>query len=171
MVAKILLTGRHATNAVNANKYPARIGLLQGLHAITIFLPFLWALRLFDLLQFSLPLWLRWLAAFDYILVIALMIWQMRSLSVNIAASHPGRYLVTSGPYRYLRHPLYLTLVVMPLDMWLLTANWIFLVAFVPAGVASKLRADYEEELLIVEYGEEYVRYQRTTGQLLPKCR
>jgi len=169
MITKIYLTTKHSTGDGNTNKYPLSIGIFQGVHGLVLLLPFIWYLDLLDFLNFSLPSWLRWLAVGIFIVLIGIMIWQMRILSVNISAVHENRFLVTTGPYGYVRHPLYLLFVLMPLDMWLITANWIFLIAVIPAAIGSKIRADYEEKVLLEEYGQNYRDYQANTGQFIPK--
>lgn len=171
MTIKIYMTGKHSPKATNANDYPVSIGIFQGIHALILLLPFMWAFGFFDysFLVLKFPIFIRDLGVICYFFLILGMIWQMQELSVNISASHTNRHLVTSGPYQYIRHPLYLVFVLMMFAGWLISSNWVFFLAIFPSLLASIIRADYEEKLLLDEYKDEYIRYQQNTGQFLPK--
>lgn len=55
-----------------------------------------------------LPLWLRWLAAFVGAVSLPLLVWVQRELGSNFSTVlhvHSKHTLVTSGPYRTVRHP------------------------------------------------------------------
>ena len=58
----------------------------------------------------ALPTWLRWLGAGIGVAAIPLLYWVMSSLGKNVtptSATRKDASLVTSGPYRWVRHPLY----------------------------------------------------------------
>lgn len=76
--------------------------------------------------------------------------------------------LVTWGPYRYVRHPSYLGYFLMFCGLFLI---WLNLVAILPLiAIPGYVRITVaEEELLTRRFGEEYVRYQKTTGRFFPK--
>lgn len=78
--------------------------------------------------------------------------------------------LVTRGPYRFVRHPSYLGYFLMFFGLFF---TWLNLLAVFPlAAIPGYMQvAAREEELLTRRFGEEYVRYQRTTGRFLPKRR
>ncbi|MFZ5623620.1 MAG: methyltransferase family protein [Gemmatimonadota bacterium] len=81
----------------------------------------------------------------------------------------PDGHLVTSGPYRYVRHPLYLA-VVLGLTGWsLLAGRWMAgLAVLIVASVYFSLKASAEERLLLARYPE-YEHYRRRVGQLFPR--
>lgn len=77
--------------------------------------------------------------------------------------------LVTEGPYRYIRHPLYTALFLGYLGTVLALQSWT-LVAWFPAFVASYLLfAKEEEKVMESGFGEAYRAYRRQTGMFLPK--
>jgi protein-S-isoprenylcysteine O-methyltransferase Ste14 len=88
------------------------------------------------------------------------------SVSWEMADDHA---LITSGPYRFVRHPSYLGYFLM-FSGFLLT--WLNLVALIPLvavpGYAQIVVT--EEELLRQRFGEEYIRYMESTGRFIPKC-
>lgn len=78
-----------------------------------------------------------------------------------------ARGLVTSGPYRFIRHPLYLAESVAALGMSLQFAQpWSLIVAV--ASIAAQVpRMHYEEQILASVYPD-YQAYMRRTSRLIP---
>ncbi len=80
-----------------------------------------------------------------------------------------GHRVVTSGPYRFVRHPGYDGILLEALGLIVGFSSllgglaWIFLL--VPGFI---YRIKVEEKLLIDEFGEEYGRYARSTRRLVP---
>jgi protein-S-isoprenylcysteine O-methyltransferase Ste14 len=77
--------------------------------------------------------------------------------------------LVTTGPYRLVRHPIYLGLAVLAMGHALAFASWpavaVVLLAVVPA-LAWRARA--EEALLGDTFGERYARYRARSKMIIP---
>ena len=77
--------------------------------------------------------------------------------------------LVTTGPYRLVRHPIYLGLIMLALGQALAFSSWlaglIVLVGIVPTFA---WRAGAEERLLSRAFGERYVLYRRQTKMIIP---
>jgi protein-S-isoprenylcysteine O-methyltransferase Ste14 len=86
----------------------------------------------------------------------------------GLVAIQPGHTLVTSGVYRFIRHPSYLGLLVNSLG-WALAfrsgVGFLLTAALVPPLVA-RIRA--EERLLHSQFGDEYDVYCRQTSRLVP---
>jgi protein-S-isoprenylcysteine O-methyltransferase Ste14 len=77
--------------------------------------------------------------------------------------------LVTTGPYRLVRHPIYLGLSMLAMGQALAFASWpAFLVVL--AGIAPTFvwRALTEEKLLTGTFGERYARYRKQTKMIIP---
>jgi protein-S-isoprenylcysteine O-methyltransferase Ste14 len=79
--------------------------------------------------------------------------------------------LIRTGPYRFVRHPIYTGLLIAILGTALVTGEWrgVFALAFAIFGFAWK--AKREEEILSGEFGQSYARYRSETGMLLPRLR
>jgi protein-S-isoprenylcysteine O-methyltransferase Ste14 len=77
--------------------------------------------------------------------------------------------LVQDGPYRLVRHPGYLGVLVLWLGAGLASAN-APVAAFIATvmGRAYRKRIRSEEALLAATFGEEYVAYSRRTWRLIP---
>ena len=79
--------------------------------------------------------------------------------------------LVSSGPYRYVRHPIYLFQTVMLFGaFWLLPAGFSLALVFAHL-ICARIKALDEETYLLTALGEEYRRYCSRTGRLLPRLR
>lgn len=89
------------------------------------------------------------------------------SLHVEIRENHE---FVRSGPFRFVRHPAYLSMIMELLALALIcNARFSFLlviVAFVPVLI---MRVRLEETALIEKFGSAYQEYRRTTPALIPR--
>jgi protein-S-isoprenylcysteine O-methyltransferase Ste14 len=80
-----------------------------------------------------------------------------------------GHRLVTTGPYRYVRHPLYLGLLVYFIGLGLVLRDFILLcifVGYVAVAIARRIRR--EERELAERFGGEYEAWRRRTKRLVP---
>lgn len=88
------------------------------------------------------------------------------SMQIQMKKAHR---LVTDGPYRFVRHPLYTALFLGYLGTLLALQSWM-LAAWFPVFVASYLLFAKEEENVMERgFGEAYRAYRRQTGMFLPK--
>ena len=77
--------------------------------------------------------------------------------------------LVTTGPYRFARHPMYTSLYLFLLGIFLLMANWF--VFLTQAGVLTVLlifRVPREEALILEVFGDDYREYSKRVGRFCP---
>ncbi len=79
--------------------------------------------------------------------------------------------LVVSGPYRYVRNPLYLTDMTLIGSTALLTQNFflIMLLGVYVAQLVMQLRL--EERELLARFGEPYARYLKAVPRFIPRLR
>ncbi len=80
-------------------------------------------------------------------------------------------YIITAGPYRYIRHPGYAGAILAFTGLALsLTSTYALLCPLVILpGVI--LRVVREEQMLTSKFGPEYDEYRRTTGALFPRLK
>ncbi|MBV8088216.1 MAG: isoprenylcysteine carboxylmethyltransferase family protein [Alphaproteobacteria bacterium] len=139
---------------------------------------------LIGLLQAYLPAWtdrndfwtldghaVRWLGVVLFAAGGALRIWPVFVLGQRfsgLVAIQPGHTLVTSGPYRVIRHPSYLGLLLSSLGWGLAfrSAVGVLLAALLIPPLLARIRA--EEQLLHTEFGAEYDAYRARTARLVP---
>jgi protein-S-isoprenylcysteine O-methyltransferase Ste14 len=77
--------------------------------------------------------------------------------------------VVRSGPYRWIRHPLYSSYLFIAVGMFLTTGNWLVGALVFSYFVAVAARSWKEEEMLLDRLGRNYAVYQSRTGRFLPK--
>ena len=79
-----------------------------------------------------------------------------------------GHELATGGPFRLLRHPIYMGLNLLSLGTAIWVPTVIVWAAFVLMAVGSDLRARSEETLLAQAFGPVYAEYCRRTKRFIP---
>ncbi len=118
------------------------------------------------------PVWLRWSAVVSGALCSLLMYWTLSSLGKNLTDTVVTRAeatLVTHGPYRWVRHPFYLTAALLMGSVTLLTANWLIgVTSLIVLGLLA-VRTPKEEAMLIERFGQQYRDYIARTGRFLPR--
>ena len=103
---------------------------------------------------------------------VAIAIWARYCLGQywsSIVVLKEGHELIRSGPYHYVRHPIYTGMLVAVAGTALAIGEWRGVVAFGLALASWSRKATQEEALLAAEFGNQYHKYQRQTGFLLPR--
>jgi protein-S-isoprenylcysteine O-methyltransferase Ste14 len=122
-----------------------------------------------------LPDWMRWIGIAVGAGALALLSWVHHALGRNfstVARIRDDHRLVTDGPYRLVRHPMYPALWLFALGALLLSANWF--VGLPPLLIVTAImliRPATEEAQLIIAFGDDYRAYMARTGRFLPRLR
>ena len=116
---------------------------------------------------------LRWSGSVVGVLSLLLFVWVHQSLGQNyspLIALRDDHTLVTRGPYRWVRHPMYSAFYLLHIAVFLLSANAFVGVTWM-AGLTAivALRIPAEERMLSGRFGDAYVRYAQKTGCLFPR--
>ena len=122
--------------------------------------------------QLELPSWLRLAGAALGMVTDGLILWVFSSLGNNVSPTVVTRQrhqLVTSGPYRWVRHPLYTVGFLSYMSFAVLAANWYIAILAIVALWLLSLRVPAEEQALIARNGDTYRDYAKQTGRFLPK--
>ena len=122
--------------------------------------------------SYASPVWLRWLGVLTAGTGWVLTFWMFQSLGNNITDTVVTRrehHLVTTGPYRWIRHPLYTFGSLFYLGLGLIAASWLILLMACLAFFLLSLRTPKEEAQLLARFGDEYADYTESTGRYLPK--
>lgn len=153
--------------------------------ALAIFAPF-WFVgillymispNLIAFLSIPLPDWLRALMVGIAIPSIPFTIWGYQTLGKNWVhvfesstfSQSKTNILVTSGPYRYVRNPIYLGCFLYILSLALIAANWLILLPAILLIILVYMQIKNEEAMLLDRFGEEYRGYLKRTPRLIPR--
>lgn len=80
--------------------------------------------------------------------------------------------LIRSGPYRYVRHPVYLSFFLLVLGSGLMLATWPWiLAALVVFLCGTEIRVHVEDALLAGRFGQEFDQYRHSVSAYLPGVR
>jgi protein-S-isoprenylcysteine O-methyltransferase Ste14 len=119
-----------------------------------------------------LPSWLRWLGAALMVVCLPLIYWVFSSLGKNVTPTVVTREehkLVTHGPYRWVRHPLYTVGFLLFTGLSLLATNWFIFSMLIFGSFVLIERTSKEEQLLEKRFGDDYRDYMAHTGRFLPR--
>ena len=122
--------------------------------------------------KIGLPEWVRWLGVGIGILCTLGIYWLFSSIGSGItptSATRKEHRLITSGPYRWIRHPLYTFGSSMFVAFGMIADNWFIPALGVLAFIAMAIRTPREEANLIAKFGNEYREYMKHTGRFLPR--
>ncbi|MFN2282831.1 MAG: methyltransferase family protein [Anaerolineae bacterium] len=95
--------------------------------------------------------------------------WLWISASIRLRKATTLHAIAAEGPYKYIRHPIYVSIYLLSLGLGCIFFAWLWfgvLLAFVPLWYLECME---EERQMMKIYGEEYVAYQQSTGMFFPK--
>jgi protein-S-isoprenylcysteine O-methyltransferase Ste14 len=158
--------------AENKN-YSIGLSIFICYEVLTLFLYLIYP----EVLSFAvlyLPLLLRFVGILFGIAALALFIWTHRNLKhyftvmLKIMENHK---IVETGPYRWVRHPMYTAFYLLHIAAFLLTANWfIGLTWTVGLTLVVFSRVRREEEMMLQVFGDRYFVYMQQTGRFMPRA-
>lgn len=130
--------------------------------------------RLLSAFDIAIPIWVRWLA----VGVTALSL-----VGLSLVHRELGRYWsaflevksdhepIVSGPYRWVRHPMYSALMVHAVGLGIVAANGLLLALGVLRALMFLVKIPREESMLIARFGDQYHAYAKPRGRLIPRLR
>jgi protein-S-isoprenylcysteine O-methyltransferase Ste14 len=128
--------------------------------------------RSMDWSSMPVPEWVRWGGVGFAAVGGSLLIWTFHTLGPNLTDTVVTRRvhsLVTSGPYRWVRHPLYTATALTVCGNALTASNWFLLAAGALVFFIMVIRTRREEKFLIARFGDAYRQYMARTGRFLPR--
>jgi protein-S-isoprenylcysteine O-methyltransferase Ste14 len=123
--------------------------------------------------RLPLPLSVRWVSIAVAFGGGVFWVWALSHLGKNLTDSVITRRqhsLITTGPYRWVRHPFYVGLVLMIFGVSVATANWLILALAALLWFVFLLpRTRIEEQKLIERFGADYRDYMQRVGRFVPR--
>ncbi len=126
-----------------------------------------------DYFNLDFPVWVRIIGGVGFFAAIFMHNWSHIALGTNWSYTlelKKEQKLITRGPYKHIRHPMYTAFLLWVVFQSLLLPNWLILLVGL-FGIAMMYfgRVKKEEELMIERFGDEYREYMKRTGRLFPK--
>ena len=109
----------------------------------------------------------RWiLIALFSIDAVVLLLWSHIILPPSIRANT----LITTGPYQYVRHPIYAVFIWSGTGILAMVyKSWLLIIFVIPIHIFWVWHIQKEENYMIDKFGSAYTDYMNTTGQFFPK--
>jgi protein-S-isoprenylcysteine O-methyltransferase Ste14 len=182
LVASVAISGyyrrraRLATGTIPRRAEGGTALLLRMLGALILagsYLAYVFVPGVLEFARIGLPGWARWLAAALAVGGLFALRWVFTSIGSNISETvltKERHQLVTHGPYRWIRHPLYAFALLQFVLLALIADNgYLLLLPCVAVVLFALVVIPREEENLTVAFGDEYRSYMNRTGALFPR--
>jgi protein-S-isoprenylcysteine O-methyltransferase Ste14 len=156
-----------------SKKYSIFLSILICYEVFTLFLWLLYP-EAIAFGSITMSSWLRYIGVVLGIGALLLFVWVHQNLGkyfttkLRITAGHN---IINTGPYRWVRHPMYTAFYILHVASFLLSANWFIGVTWT-AGltIIMFLRVKREEAMMLDAFGEHYLSYMERTGRFLPRA-
>ena len=133
---------------------------------------FLWIVALQISTWVSIPE-MRIAPTFRWILIIlfsidaaVLLVWSHIILPPSVRA----KTLITTGPYQFVRHPIYAVFIWSGTGIMAMTyKSWLLIFFVIPIHIFWAWHVQKEEKHMIDKFGPAYADYIKTTGQFFPR--
>jgi protein-S-isoprenylcysteine O-methyltransferase Ste14 len=119
------------------------------------------------------PVWLRWAGVGSALAGFALLQWAQVTLGKSWSDTPrmlKEQTLITEGPYRFIRHPIYTAFLLILGSTLFISSNWLIGLCWTGMTILEIVsRIRFEESLMLEYFGDQYRAYMKKTGRLLPK--
>ena len=120
--------------------------------------------------MFPTALWLRLLGLVIASLGFVFAVWARMHIGRNWSSGVTSKVqheLIRSGPYRWVRHPIYSGLMLALLGLVQDQVRGILALVLVYTG--WKIKSRLEEKMMVSTFGDQYTAYANSTGALFPR--
>lgn len=159
----------------NEGKYLFWVRMLIALPGFALVFVYIYAPAALPWRMLELPLVARWFGVPVGALSLALLAWVHAHLGRNFSTTlhiREDHTLVTSGPYRWVRHPMYTAFLLFATSFFLMSGEPVISAIFaVSFAIVMIVRTPREEEQLLAMFGGRYQRYMDQTGRYWPRAR
>ncbi|MBU0460071.1 MAG: isoprenylcysteine carboxylmethyltransferase family protein [Nanoarchaeota archaeon] len=121
------------------------------------------------------PDWLRIIGTIGFIGAIVFYGWTHITLKTNwfpVLEIKEKQQLITSGPYKRIRHPMYTSTLFWAVFQGLVLPNSLIIIAGMLGFIIFYSgRVGDEEKLMLKQFGKKYQDYMKKTGRIFPKLK
>lgn len=118
------------------------------------------------------PGWTRWIGVAGFAFCVFWLSWMFTSLGDNLTDTVVTRecaHFVESGPYRFVRNPMYTGVLLLGPSLGLALGTWLLPVAATAMFLLLARRTNIEEKYLIARFGDQYRAYMGRVGRFFPR--
>jgi len=118
--------------------------------------------------------WTEWLGVVITAAGLAFSLWARAYLGTNWSGTvtvKVGHELVRTGPYRWVRHPIYSGMILAMLGTAVARHQVRGVVAVALLYAGFKIKSRIEEQAMAATFGTAYAEYMSTTGAIVPRLR
>jgi protein-S-isoprenylcysteine O-methyltransferase Ste14 len=165
----ILLSIRQAANAKD-KKTSVIYAIASALMVIAGF-AYLLSPNSLSLLPHDFPFWIRFTGLFVGASGLILLLWTHIALDKNFVmyvTSPKNHQLIVTGPYQWVRHPMYTAFLLITLGFFLISGNLFFGGFLLVIFYLLIYRMNSEEAYLLKKFKPEYAAYMKRTKRLIP---
>jgi protein-S-isoprenylcysteine O-methyltransferase Ste14 len=159
----------------NEGKYLFWVRMLIAVPGFALVFVFIYAPVALPWRALEVPVVARWLGVPLGALSLALLAWVHVHLGRNFSTTlhiREDHTLVTSGPYRWVRHPMYTAFILFATSFFLMSGEPVISAIFaVSFAIVMIVRTPREEKQLLATFGEQYRQYVGQTGRYLPRLK
>lgn len=153
--------------------WPLLIGLrLAGLATFGCTVAWLVNPALFTWAAVPVPVWVRWIGVAGFAFCVLWLSWMFISLGDNLTDTVVTRehaHFVESGPYRFVRNPMYTGVLMLGPGLGLALGTWLLPVAATFMFLLFARRTRIEEKYLVARFGDQYREYMDRVGRFFPR--
>jgi len=95
--------------------------------------------------------------------------WAIKHIGIKANLSYEPLKLVTTGPYRYVRHPVYLFDILCAFSLFLYFGHFVIFLALLCITLMQLLHLHFEEKEMENKFGQKYRDYAKHTDLIFPK--
>ncbi|MFC2166958.1 methyltransferase family protein [Acidobacteriota bacterium] len=160
LISILLLT--FTLSRPHRHRFP-RFFVFEGLLALVLLNARSWFRDPFSLLQL-----ISWIFLSSSLVLALHGFWLLRKAGAPKESFEDTQQLVRVGAYKYIRHPLYCSLLLGGVGAFLKAPSVLGFVLFTFVFIFVFVTAKVEEEDNIQKFGDEYLKYMRLTKKFLP---
>lgn len=124
-----------------------------------------------DSFNMDLPESVRWIGVVCFGFGAILFWWVHKILGKNwspVLEIRKEHKLITQGPYKYVRHPMYTQIWIWVICQWLVLSNWIVgVVGILTWSILFFIRIAEEEKMMTEHFGQEYSGYSKKIKKII----
>lgn len=176
LIIRKYYTAKYRKVEIVKNKKKAIDIVLLSFSGMGMVIPLVYVFSpVFDFANYNRPFWLTIIGVM--VLVVAnILLWfshhNLRSNWTPTLAIKKEHKLVDNGVYRFIRHPMYAAHIYWALGQIAILPNWIAGFSFIIFAVLILiLRIKDEENMMVEQFGDEYMDYMKHTGIIFPKIK